>query len=77
MTVLGREGESSQVYSYLKCAENRFLESFGFMVLVIGDYTNHLKLNNELLFSINKKVLHAGHTHHTPEVNQKQIKSIL
>ena len=47
------------------------------MVLVIGDYTNHLKLDNELLFSSNKKLLHAGHILHTPEVNQEQIKSIL
>lgn len=72
-----REGENSQVRSYSKCAENRFSESFGFMVLVIGDYTNQLKLDNELLFSTDKKRLHAGHILHTQEVNQEQIKSIL
>ena len=72
-----RQRENSQVRSYSKCAENRFSQSFGFMVLVIGDYTNHLKLDNELLFSSNKKLLHAGHILHTPEVNQEQIKSIL
>lgn len=72
-----RQRENSQVCSYSKCAENRFSESFGFMGLVIGDYTKHLKPDNELLFSINKKVLHAGHILHTQEVNQEQIKSIL
>lgn len=74
-----RERERSQVCSYSKCAENRFLESFGFMVLVIGDYTNHLELNNELLFSINKKKSPSCWTHspHSREVNQEQIKSIL
>jgi len=50
-----RERENSQVRSYSKCDENRFSESFGFMVLVIGDYTKHLKLENELLFSTREK----------------------
>lgn len=69
-----RERESSQVRSYSKCAGNRFSESSAFMVLVIKDYTNHLKLNNERLFSNNKKVLHAGHILHSQGVNQEQIK---
>lgn len=72
-----RERENSQVRSYSKCAENRFSESLGFMVLVIGDYTNQLKLDNELLLSTNKTLLHAGHILHTREVNQEQIKSML
>lgn len=56
MTGFGkREGENFQVRFDSKCAENRFSESFGFMALVIGDYTNHLKCNNETLFSTNKK----------------------
>lgn len=43
-----RERENSQVRSYSKCAENRFWESTCSMVLVIGDYTNHLKFDEEL-----------------------------
>ena len=38
-----RERQNFQVRFDWKCAENRFSESFAFMVLVIGDYTNHLK----------------------------------
>lgn len=44
------------------------------MAQVIEDYTNHLKLDKEPLFSTKKRVLYTGHNLHTQKVNQGQIK---
>lgn len=90
MTELGweRQRQSSQVRSdteyaeewffFLSLSSSFFIKLFGFMVLVRADYTERSAPSARAApFIQHKKLFDAGHVSHPPEVNRKQIKSIL